>query len=159
MAADYYLNIDTVVGESNTVKDAMEILTFDWGATQPGSSKSGSGLGTGKVNMEDFVFTMPSNKASPQLMLLCATGKHIPAAKLQCRKAGGKQETYLTVDFGDLLISSYKTSGAGGDDSNPTDTISFNYTNIKIEYFEQKPDGSVTSAKKTQFDLKTGLGK
>lgn len=158
MAADYYLNIDSVVGESNTVKDAMEIASFDWGATQPGSSASGSGSGTGKVKMDDFNFSMPSNKASPQLMLLCAQGKPLKTASLQCRKAGGKQQTYLTVKFGDVLISSYKTSGAGGDDSNPNDTISFNYTNIEISYFEQKSDGSVSLSKKTKFDVKTGLG-
>ena len=158
MAADYFLNIDGVSGESHTIKDAMEITTFDWGCSQPGSSSSGSGAGTGKVKMDDFNFTLTANKSTPQLMLLCAQGTPCKTAKLQCRKAGGKQQTYFIADFKDVLISSYKTSGPGGDESNPVDTISFNYTGIEISYYEQDAKGGVSLSAKKKFDVKTGTG-
>lgn len=32
--------------------------------------------------MKDFEFRMVSNKASPKLFLMCATGEHIPQANL-----------------------------------------------------------------------------
>jgi type VI protein secretion system component Hcp len=36
----------------------------------------------GKVSMQDFHFTQKINKASPNLMQACATGKHLPEATI-----------------------------------------------------------------------------
>ena len=58
--------------------------------------------------MQDFHFVMKSNKASPLLMLACATGKHIKKATLTCRKAGGEQQEFLEIKFTDLLVSSFQ---------------------------------------------------
>ena len=159
MAADYYLTIDGVTGESLTIPKAMEINGFDMGVTQPGSAASGTGLGTGKAKLDDFSFTIVYGKASPTLMMFCGTGKHIATATLVCRKAGGSQETYLTIVFKELIISSYKTNGPGGDEPNPTDTVTFNYTNISIDYAQQDTKtGKTASAATATFDVKTGKG-
>ena len=37
--------------------------------------RDGGGGGAGKVAMQDFSFTMSVNKASPKLLLACATGQ------------------------------------------------------------------------------------
>jgi type VI secretion system secreted protein Hcp len=118
---------------------------------QPGSSSSGGGAGSGKVVMKDFSFVMGTNKASPDLMLACATGQHFKKAELICRKAGGKQQEYLKVNFTDLLISNYQTDGSG---ELPLDNISFNFATIKFEYAAQKADGSLDTPIIRGFDLK-----
>lgn len=113
----------------------------------------GRGGGAGKVAMQDFNFVMSANKATPKLMLACATGTHIPSAKLTARKAGGEQQEYLTIALTDVLVSSYQTGGSQGDII-PTDQVSLNFAKIEYEYKPQKPDGTMDAPIKVGYDLK-----
>jgi len=155
-ATDFYLKIDGIEGESAdaTHKGEIDLESWSWGATQAGGAAYGGGGGAGKVNMQDFHFTMKVNKATPKLILACADGTHIKEGILTCRKAGGKQEEYLKYTFNDLLISSYQTGGSGGSDVVPTEQISFNYAKMKVEYKEQKGDGTLGGAITAGWDLK-----
>ena len=157
-AVDYYLVLDGIKGETEDhkmkSKGAIDIESWSWGETQSGTHVGGGGGGAGKVSMQDFHFVMKINKASPKLFLACATGTHIKEGTLTCRKAGGKQESFLTVKMSDLLVSSYQTGGSGHSDIVPTDQISLNYSKIEFEYKEQKPDGSLGGAVKAGYDLK-----
>jgi type VI secretion system secreted protein Hcp len=112
----------------------------------------GGGGGAGKVDMQDFHFTMRVNKASPTLMLNCASGKHIPKATLVCRKAGGNQEEFLKLNFSDILISSYQTGGSNGADV-PMDQISLNFAKVEYEYMTQDAKGKTGSPVKVGWDL------
>lgn len=155
-SVDYFLKIDGIDGESMDAKHKAEIQieSFSWGATQGGSHSSGGGGGAGKVSMQDFHFVMKVNKASPKLMLSCATGEHIKKAVLIARKAGKDQQEYMKVTFSDILVSSFQTGGSGHGDVMPTDQISLNFAKIEFEYKEQKPDGSLGGAIKAGYDLK-----
>jgi type VI secretion system secreted protein Hcp len=154
-AADYFLKIDGVEGESQDSKHKaeIEIQSFSFGATQTGSFAAGGGGGAGKVSMQDFHFTVPVNKASPKLMLACASGQHIKKAVLTVRKAGKEQQEYLKYTFSDILVSSYQTGGGGGDVM-PVDQISLNFAKIEQEYKEQKADGTLAGSVKAGWDLK-----
>ena|SRR5688572_10437672 len=155
MAVDYFLKIDGVDGESTDGKHGGEIdvESWSWGAHQSGTSAAGGGGGAGKVSMQDFHFVMRANKASPKLMLSCATGDHIKSAILTCRKAGGDQQEYMKITMSDLLVSSYQSGGSSGDVI-PLDQVSLNFSKIEFEYKPQKPDGSLDSPVKTGWDLK-----
>jgi type VI secretion system secreted protein Hcp len=155
-AVDYYLKIDGIGGESvdSKHKGEIDVESWSWGESQAGTHAGGGGGGAGKVQMQDFHFVMKLNKASPKLMLACATGQHVKKAVLTCRKAGGKQEDFLKVTMSDLLVSSYQTGGSGHSDIVPTDQISLNYSKIEIEYKEQKPDGSLGGTVKAGYDIK-----
>lgn len=155
-AVDYFLKLDGIDGEStdDKHKGQIDIESFSWGATQAGAHAAGGGGGAGKVVFQDFHFTMKINKASPKLMLACATGQHIKSAILVSRKAGGNQEEYLTVKMSDLLVSSFQTGGSGSADVVPTDQISLNFAKVEFEYKEQKADGTLGGAVKTGYDLK-----
>ena len=158
--ADYFLKIDGIEGESQDHKHKGEIAisSFSFGASQAGSFNTGSGGGSGKVDMQDFHFTMPLQKASPKLMLACADGEHIKNAVLTCRKAGKDQQDYLKITFTDLLVSSFQSGGSSGGDTLPADAISLNFTKIEYEYKEQKQDGTLGGTVKTGFDLKAMKG-
>jgi type VI secretion system secreted protein Hcp len=117
----------------------------------------GGGGGAGKVNMQDFHFTVFHGVASPKLMLACASGQHIATAELTARKAGKEQQEYMKVKFSDILISSYQTGGSSGS-INPTDQVSFNFTKIEHQYFEQKKDGTLSGVVKANYDLKANKG-
>jgi type VI secretion system secreted protein Hcp len=155
MAVDYFLKIDGIDGESqdDKHKGEIDVLSFSWGATQMGTSSGGGGGGAGKVSMQDFNFVMGANKASPKLMIACATGEHLKNAILTCRKAGGEQQEYLKVTMNDLLVSSFQTGGANGD-GGPMDQFALNFSKIEWEYKPQKPDGSLDSPVKAGYDLK-----
>jgi type VI secretion system secreted protein Hcp len=155
-AVDYFLKLDGIDGESadSKHKGEIDVESWSWGETQTGTHVGGGGGGAGKVVMQDFHFVQKISKASPKLMLACATGQHIKEATLTCRKAGGKQEAFLTVKMSDLLVSSYQTGGSGHSDIVPTDQISLNYSKIEFEYKEQKPDGSMGGATKAGYDVK-----
>ena len=155
-AVDYFRKIDGIEGESHDSKHKNEIdlESWSWGETQSGTHSGGGGGGAGKVHMQDFHFVMKINKASPKLMLACATGEHIKKATLTCRKAGKEQQEFLKIEFDDLLVSSYQTGGSGHGDIVPTDQISLNYSKIHFEYKEQKPDGTLGGAVKAGYDLK-----
>ena len=155
-AVDYFLKLDGIDGESHdsSKKGEIDLESWSWGASQTGTHAGGGGGGAGKVAMQDFHFVMGYNKASPKLMLACASGEHIKKAVLTCRKAGGKQEVYLTVTMSDLLVSSYQTGGSGHSGIVPTDQISLNFSKIEIEYKEQDAKGAVGAPVKAGYDLK-----
>src|SRR4051812_17930800 len=56
MAADITLKIEGIDGESKDSKHSSEITlqSYSMGATQPGSANLNSGLGSGKVQMQDL---------------------------------------------------------------------------------------------------------
>ena len=101
--------------------------------------------------MHDFHFVMGLNRASIGLMKACATGQHIKTATLSARKAGKGQQEYLTFKFHDVLISSYQTGGSE-DAVVPTDSVSFNFAKLEVDYKPQKADGTLGTA--IQFQVR-----
>jgi type VI secretion system secreted protein Hcp len=156
MAADYFLLIDGVAGEGQDAKHKgwIDVMGWSWGETHPASPAHGGGGGAGKVQFQDFTFSTRVSKASPALFLACATGQHFKQAKLDARKAGKGQQEFLTWTFSDVLVSSYQTSGADGDDG-PSDAVSLNFSKAQISYRPQKPDGSLDTPITAGFDAKT----
>jgi type VI secretion system secreted protein Hcp len=155
MAVDYFLKIDGIPGESQDSKhkDEIHLESWSWGETQTGTMAHGGGGGAGKVDMQDFHFVMQVNKATPKLILACASGDHIKKAVLTCRKAGKTQQEFLVYTFSDLLVSSYQTGG-NANDVIPTEQVSFNYTKMEVEYKAQKADGSLDGPVKAGWNLK-----
>ena len=157
-AVDYYLQIDGIDGESTDEqhRNQIEILSFSWGASNPGitnqSYGAGSGGGAGKATFQDIHFTASASKASPKLMLAAATGQHIKEAKLFVRKSGERQQDFYKIELRDVLVSSYQAAGNGG--TVPTDSFSLNFTKIQFEYTPQASDGTLESPVKAGYDVK-----
>jgi type VI secretion system secreted protein Hcp len=163
---DYFLKIDGVEGESPDLQypGLIQLQSWQWAEENSGRWGFGSGGGAGKVEMKDFEFRMVSNKASPKLFLLCATGEHIPQAKLICRKSGKGQQDFLIITFSNGLVSSFRTLGnmplglaSGSHDVDsvlPMDEIKINFARIEVEYREQRNDGTMGAVIKAGYDLK-----
>lgn len=155
-SVDYFLKLEGIEGESADAKHKGEIDVESWsvGASQSGTMAFGGGGGAGKVNMQDFHFTMKVNKASPKLMLACATGEHIKKGTLTCRKAGKEQQEFMKVVMSDILVSSYQQGGQNTSDVIPMEQISLNFAKIEWEYKPQKADGTLDAPVKAGYDLK-----
>lgn len=158
MAVDFFLKIDGIQGESADAKHQNEIdlQSWSWGENQTGTAAAGGGMGAGKVAMQDFHFVMQVSKASPKLVLACASGEHIKEAVLVCRKAGKEQQEYLKIVFSDILVSSFQTGGSAGSEV-PFDQISLNYSKMEYEYKPQKADGTLDGPVKAGWDLKKNV--
>ncbi|HEY6945448.1 MAG TPA: type VI secretion system tube protein Hcp [Candidatus Acidoferrum sp.] len=142
--ADMFLKIDGVEGESpdKDHKKEIQILSFNFGATQPGSAGFGGGSGVGKVQLHDFQFSKYTDSATPKLFEFCATGKHTPTVTLTCRKAGGSQQEYFKVKMSDVIVSSISHAGSGGE-ALPVESISLNFSKIEMEYKPQDEKGGL----------------
>jgi type VI secretion system secreted protein Hcp len=154
MAVDYFLKIDGISGESADLKHKNEIQleAFSWGETRAGGGPTGSGGGAGKVQMQDITFTMTVSKASPRLLLSCATGKHIKEAVLTARRAGKSQQEFLIIKLNDVIVTSYQTGGSAQAEV-PFDQLSLGFSKIQMEYRPQKADGSLDAPIKAGWDL------
>jgi type VI secretion system secreted protein Hcp len=156
MAVDMFLKLDGIPGESRDSKHKgeIEIESFSWGASNSGSAAHGSGGGAGKVAMQDFSFVTRVSKASPELLLACATGTHIRQGLLTVRGSGERQQEFLKVTMSDILISSWKQEGTAGDEV-PMDQVSMNFSKIRVDYTEQSLAGGAGETTSAGWDVKT----
>lgn len=155
MAVDQFLKIAGVEGESKDAKHAKEIdvLAWSWGMSQSGSFHSGGGGGSGKASFQDISITKWIDKSSADLMTSLALGKHFTEADLVVRKAGGTAPLeYIKIHIDKVLVTSISIGGSGGEDR-LTENISLNFAKVKLEYFEQKDDGSGEAAKEFVFNI------
>lgn len=78
------------------------------------------------------------DKASPLLMKACATGKHFPKVDLHlCKTVEGNPTLFWALSFKELLISSYKNSGAGGSTGTPPmEELEVVHTGLRMTYYQ-----------------------
>ncbi|MBD1846567.1 type VI secretion system tube protein Hcp [Cyanobacteria bacterium FACHB-63] len=147
---EYFLKIDGIEGDSQDTTHPREIriLDWSWGESQTADSASG-GAGAGKVKMQDFVFTMLMNRASPQLLLACAAGKHLRKATLTGRKVRETPQEFLKITFSDVVVTMMQTESNSTScrDQAAKDRISLRYSVLEYEYTTQKLDGSPDSVR------------
>ncbi|MBL6458649.1 type VI secretion system tube protein Hcp [Belnapia sp. T6] len=143
MSHDIFIKIEGAKGEAKdgAHKEEIDVLAWNWGMSQSGSRHVGGGGGTGKVTMRDMHFVHYIDKATPNLMLFCCNGKHIPSAELTVRKAGEKPVEYMKVKMTDVLVASIDTGGSG-EQERLTETVNLNFAKVEVEYTPQKADGS-----------------
>ncbi|HEX9375606.1 MAG TPA: type VI secretion system tube protein Hcp [Actinomycetota bacterium] len=146
MAVDMFLKVDGIPGESldSKHKGEIDILSFSWGASRATDPTGGA------VGLHDFSFGHRLDFASPQLMLACASGKHIPTALLTVRKSTQKAPVeYMKVTLSDCLVSSFQSGGHG--EALPTESFSLNFAKVKIFYEKVRLDGSVGESETVEF--------
>ena len=149
MAADGFLKLDGVKGESRDAKhpDEIQILDVQWNLHQQGSMGYGGGGGTGRVDFHDVSFTKRFDLSSPILMGFCANGKHIATGLVTIRKAGETPLEYLKIKLTDIVVSASTPSGLGSGDG--MEHMTLNFSKFHLEYTSQKQDG--TKDKSVEF--------
>ncbi len=156
MAVNYFLKLDGVEGESADAqyKKQIQILSWNWGASQQSSVDANGGSGAGKVNLGEFSVATYFDKATPKFFKNICEGTHFKTATLTACKATGASTSgkpYLTVDMGELFVTSVRLSAQT---ELPSVDLSFTYNKIEIEYFMQGNDGNLTSTGPVSYDLK-----
>jgi type VI secretion system secreted protein Hcp len=150
MSNDIFLKIEGVEGESmdSTHKNEIEVTSFNWGMSQSASMHVGSGGGAGKVSVNDLSIVHRIDKASPTLMQMCMTGKHIPSAVLTLRKAGENPLDFYIITMTDVMVTAVEPSPFN-------ERFQLAFSKVKIEYQPQGKDGSASGGMIiTEYDIK-----
>ncbi|MEJ0078951.1 MAG: type VI secretion system tube protein Hcp [Alphaproteobacteria bacterium] len=155
MASDIFAKLGDIKGESidDKHKDEIEILSYSWGVTSAAHvGGAGGGAGAGKASFHDLSFTHAIDKATPQLLMACATGVHFKDATITHRKAGKGQQEYLIIKMNDVIVTSVSLGDATGQAGSENVSIAFN--KVDLEYKPQLPNGQLDAGVHFKFDLK-----
>ena len=147
-----YMKINGIDGDVTAVGHEKEIQlnSFQFGASNSGTSSSGGGGGAGKTSISDIVFTKIMDKSSPLLFKNTVTGAHIPKVDIYFVNNGKNTQTYAHYVLEDVLISSYSVS-SGGDI--PSESLSLNFAKILFEFSPTKPDGTLDTPISVTWDI------
>jgi len=156
MAVDIFAKIGDIKGESQDgkYKDHIEVLSWSWGLTQPGTMGVGSGGGKGKVSFQEFNFTHALDAASPNLFKACAVGKHYPDGIVINRKAGEKPLDYMVFKFMDVFVTNVAPAGSQGGDV--MESVSLQFGKVEVEYKTQMKDGTAGASVFFKYDVVKG---
>jgi type VI secretion system secreted protein Hcp len=145
MAADLYLQIDGIRGESNDIEHEgwIELTSAQWGILQPKSATASTGGGhtAERCELRSISVTKLADVASPILMQTCATRKTIPKAKLEFLRADGQgtRIKYDEVELENVLIGNVnQTVHEGGI---LQDSIGLKFSKVRWKYTQQKVGG------------------
>jgi len=154
MAVDYYLKLDGIEGEavSTGFEKTIQLLSYSLGGSQTTSVAGTGGSGAGKVDLSDLSVMKYYDKASPAVFKALVTGTHIKTGVLSATKAGGGGKPFLKISFGELFITSKQISASS---EIPTESVSFSYNTIKVEYSTQNEQGILTAVAAVNYDVKT----
>ena len=135
MAVNAYLIIDGRPGPSTSKENAIDILSFSFGASQTstiGVGSSGGESRSGRANLSDVSIMKVVDKVSPLLFDDCVTGNYLKKVDIIYDKPmGDAQEEYYKIHMEDALITSIQHSGS---QENPMESVTFAYSKIKVSY-------------------------
>ncbi len=154
MAQDIFLKLAGINGEAQDAnhKDEIEVLRWAWQATQTSSMHSGSGGGAGKASVNDLDFEHYVDRASPNLMKYCLTGKHIETATLVTRKAGGTPLEYFRITMQDVIVTQVNPAGVDTM-SRIRERVSLSFARVRQDYVIQNQQGTSAGAVSAAYDI------
>ncbi|MFC0400779.1 Hcp family type VI secretion system effector [Paraburkholderia rhizosphaerae] len=155
MAQDIFIKINGIDGESqdSAHKNEIEVRSWGWHISQQSNMHMGSGGGAGKATVDDLAFEHLVDRASPNLMKYCLTGKHVDQAVLTVRKAGGNPLEYLKITMSDVIVTQVQPSGSNGDNG-IREQVRLSFAKVKQEYVVQNAQGGSGGAVTAGYDIK-----
>jgi len=154
MSNDCFLKLAGIAGESpdSTHKGEIDVIEWEWDATQSSSMHSGSGGGAGKATVHDLTFDHYMDRSSPNLLKYCLTGKHIESATMTVRKAGAKPLEFLKLTMTDVIVTRVAPLLKASMDR-PRETVCLSFAKVKQEYTIQNQQGGSGGTVTMSFDI------
>lgn len=156
MAVNIHLSLKPIEGESLHKKHEKEIecISWGWAMTQSGTTHSGEGGGSGKVNVQDVSIVKYIDKASGPLIKACCSGSPIKEAKLTIRKAATDKSSnpYVELTMKKCIITSV-TTGGSGDSDRLTETITLNFAEFEYKYTPQDSQHGAGASAPTSWSI------
>ena len=154
MAVNAYLVIDGRPGGSKSKTNAIDILSFSFGASMHVTIGAGDAQNqAGKANLSEVTIMKSVDKVTPLFFDDCVTGNILKKVDIIYDKASGdSQVDYYKISLVDAIISSIQNSGSS---ENPTESISFAFHKLKLSYAPEKIEGGVDGFIDKGFDVET----
>ncbi|MDP0927898.1 type VI secretion system tube protein Hcp [Paracoccus onubensis] len=157
MAVDIFLKLsNSIKGESqdDTHRDEIDVLAWNWGLTQSGTTHIGSGGGGGKVNVQDITLTKYVDLATNDLIKRATSGEHIENGELIVRKSGGAAPVeYFRIKMENIMITSYNTGGAKDGLDRIQETLTLNFRKFEVVYTLQEDSGAPGAETMSGWDI------
>jgi type VI secretion system secreted protein Hcp len=158
MAFDTYVELTGIDGEATAkgFEKKIEIFSFSWGASAPVTIGPGtSGISASRVNISSFNVMKKTDAASPKLFKACCVGDHITKMTVSMRKQTGTggQDVFLIYTFDEVMVESIQWSGSSGGDDVPTESVSFAFGKVTVEYKTQGKDGKLVAGTPVVWDI------
>ncbi len=158
MAADIFLHLDSIKGESRDTghKDWMECLHVDLGGVlQPGAAvASSSGHTVGRCHHHTVDLFRLSDLATPILLQACSTGRTLPKARIELMRADGAGAIpYFVVELEHVLVAAVSPGVSEGQPMGEFLTLAFG--KVKWSYAQQKIGGGIAGRTSGGWDLTT----
>ena len=148
---DIFLRLEGVQGESLDAvhKGEIELLSYSQaltGAYARGVPVGTPGSASGKTTCGPVTITKFVDRASPQLMLLVANGKHLPRGVVAFRRPGQPPAEYYRVTLDEVIITEVEQTDTRVSVPNPAppraiEKVSMIARRFTWEYLMQGPDG------------------
>jgi type VI secretion system secreted protein Hcp len=111
-----FLKLDGIDGESTDTQfpKHIEVLSYEQGLTQTIIHMGGGGMAAGRPQFHDLRFRKSLDRASPSLLLACASGRRFASATFTFRRQAPARPALYTVTLGAVLITAVtQIAGAG----------------------------------------------
>ena len=155
MAVDFFLKLDGINGEATDQnhKNEISVLSWSWGASQTSTVSGGGGSSAGKASLADLHIVKSYDAASVPLFKSLLKGDHIANGVLTANKSGSADggKAFLKVTLTELFVTSVQSSGSS---EIPTESVSFSYATVKVEYSKQNEQGVLATAGSVTYDVK-----
>ena len=167
MEVEMFMEFDggcNIKGESKDAQhgegkgDCLQVLSYSGGSSASSATSGGQQGRNRAVEFADMSITVHPSKASTALFKHMTLGTRIPEAKLYMRKSGGGtdgQKDFMVYTFKNLMVSNFSVSVSK---ENTTETYTFEYTLMHVEYKMQNAKGEVKRVGSWGYDLKENRG-
>ncbi len=154
MASQCFLKLEGVKGESHdhAHQDAIEVISWRWGATNTGTMHIARRGGAGTSEFEDLTVTKRTDKATPALWEHLATGRTISSGELIMRKGDGDPVEFLRISIEQVLVTGIGATGAEGG-PHASEEVRLNFARWTLVYTPQEPDGTPGPEEEFGFDI------
>lgn len=156
MSVEMFLKLAGCEGESIATGhvNEIELLGWNWGVSNQGSSSVGGGSGTGKASFHDLSITKYVDKATATILSNCAKGNHFTKGTLTCRKVGGGTPLeYMTIEMDQVFVSGVQHSGSPGDELT-VESVTFNFAKVDVTYKPQGAEGTEAGSVPFKWDIR-----
>jgi type VI secretion system secreted protein Hcp len=153
MAVNAYLVIDGVDGQSQSMKNAIDIESFSFGSALVGADMSSQeSRHGGRPNLSDITVTKMTDSVSPTLWQHCISGDYLKKVEVIYTRVDGKQQVpFFKVILEMALITSWQV---GASTEHPQESLSLTFKKISLAYASEAKGAEKGFITKT-FDMET----
>ncbi len=136
-AADIFLKLDGITGESTDTKHKgeIEILSYTQSFANSATVEAGTAGGVGKLTCGAVTVLKNIDRSSPEFIRLVTTGAHVPNGVITFRTgSGGAQSDYYKVSMTDVIVTAVNQTDSANDSARIVERVSILADRFMFEY-------------------------